>query len=124
MIGTIADAWGALRVQLRDARQALKITQESAAHRMTDEVPVGERRSWLSRIENGRAVPSVTTVIGLARAFDLELVAVPRQLSHLLTLDGGEVVAILRAASAATSGRHLDPMEAYRVRQALQKVSQ
>jgi transcriptional regulator with XRE-family HTH domain len=123
MIGTITDAWAALRVQLRDARKALGITQERAAHRMTDDVPVGERRSWLSRIENGRAIPNVTTVIGLARAFDLELVAVPRQSAKLIALSSGDAALILRAAANAAAGMPLNPLEKYRVREALQKVN-
>jgi transcriptional regulator with XRE-family HTH domain len=123
MIGSIADLWNTLRIQLREARKAKGVTQEWVAHRMSDDIPVGERRSWLSRIENGRAVPNVTTAIGIARSLDLELVAVPRQTAKLLTLDSGEAALILRAAANAAAGMPLPAMDKYRVREALQKVN-
>lgn len=119
---TIADRWNTIRVRLREARVSRGITQEEVGQRLTDTVASGERRSWVSRIESGRAVPEILTVIGLARAVDYELAVVPSQLAGLLDLNGGDAVAILRAAQAAASGRTLHPVEAYRTREVLQKI--
>lgn len=120
MIKSIADAWAALRVQMREARQVAGMTQEEAAGLMTDDAAVGERRSWLSRIENGRAIPSALTLVGMARAYGLTLVAVPPTKAGILSLTDDELQALLDAAQRDSI--RLGPLDRARLRLALAKV--
>jgi transcriptional regulator with XRE-family HTH domain len=124
MATPIRDRWDVLRVQLRDARNAAGLLQEEVARGMTDVPAQGEeRRSWLSRLENGRAVPSAETVIGWARAVGLEIAAVPPAHAALLDLKPSEITDIIRAAHAVSTGRQLDLIVALRVRAAMVKLS-
>lgn len=120
----IIDKMHALRIKLRDARHTKGMTQDDVADYLSGVPGEGaSRRSWVSRLETGRSVPEVPTLIGYADAVGLELVLVARPQASLLNLTGEEALAVLRAARTASYGQLLTHPEAYRVRTILMKLS-
>lgn len=116
MTKATAQGWARLRRQLADARRAAGVSQDAIAKR------IGCARSSVSHIEGGSVIPKVNAVIGYASGVNLQVALVPPQLARLLELDLEDVVAIVRAARVAAQRKVLDPVEAFRVRESLDKV--
>jgi transcriptional regulator with XRE-family HTH domain len=59
---------------LAAARRSAGLNQAALAQR------IGADQSYVSKVERGRVDPQISTLIELARALDLELMLIPRQL--------------------------------------------
>lgn len=114
-----------LRQWLPLLRQLIRRREELGASQTQLAIRVGAvSRQTIGRIEAGDSVPGIDTVLALCEALDLEVAFVPPHLHRLLRLSQADMVAIIRAAAAATNAPlTLGSIHRDRTVEALHKIS-
>jgi transcriptional regulator with XRE-family HTH domain len=109
-------SWNRLRERLRTARNRAGLSGPTLARRLR------VSRSTIHGLEAGHVYSRMDTILAYAHAVGLDVAAVPPHLANLLDLDAADVVAILRAAQTAADGHRLNPLQARRVTDILNRV--
>lgn len=106
-------------------RQLVRRREELGGSQTKLAIRVGDiSQQTISRIESSESTPGIDTVLALCEALGLEVAFVPPHLHRLLRLSQADIVAIIRAAAAATNAPlTLGMTHRNRTVQALHKVS-
>lgn len=115
---TVQRSWRRIRGRLEQLRRDRGLSRTAVA------ANGGCSRHIIDAIEAGRRYCRIDGVIGYIQGLgDVELIIAGRHVARLAELEDGEVVLLLRAATAASQGHRLNPVESMRVRRILERLS-
>lgn len=116
MPNPIDTTWHHIRTRLITARENLDLKRSSIARRCKC------ARSTIDHLENGDTYTRADLLIAYAHTVGKDLTVVGPHLARIADLDDGDIVALLRAASAAASAQRLNPLESRRITELLDRV--